>query len=161
MSIKPQFDSYRYVGEICRVKGQSIVECRLSGSEISSILAIYAKAIPAECACSDGEVQYSGKMLITVVYEDGERKICRAERGAEFFHKAENGLVTPACFAKAAYAAENITWRREGSGLYISVIVGVELTVFGMKRAGDDQLPIYETILADLVRMEEQIYVNR
>ena len=134
MSIKPQFDSYRYVGEICRVKGQSIVECRLSGSEISSILAIYAKAIPAECACSDGEVQYSGKMLITVVYEDGERKICRAERGAEFFHKAENGLVTPACFAKAAYAAENITWRREGSGLYISVIVGVELTVFGGKQ---------------------------
>lgn len=134
MSIKPQFDSYRYVGEVCRLKGQSIVECRLPGSEISSILAVYAKAVPLECACSDGEVQYSGKAIICIVYEDGERKICRAERGAEFFHKAENGAITPSCFAKAAYTTENITWRREGSGLYISVIVGAELTVFGGKQ---------------------------
>ena len=134
MSIKPQFESYRYVGEICRLQAQSIVECRLPGSEISSILAVYAKAIPAECACSDGVVQYSGKVLLCIVYEDGERKICRAERGAEFFHKAEGGAVTPACFAKAAYTAENISWRREGSGLYISVIVGAELAVFGGKQ---------------------------
>ena len=134
MSIKPQFDSYRYVGEVCRLKGQSIVECRLPGSEISGILAVYAKAVPLECACSDGEVQYSGKAIICIVYEDGERKICRAERGAEFFHKAENGAITPSCFAKAAYTTENITWRREGSGLYVSVIVGAELTVFGGKQ---------------------------
>ena len=99
MSIKPQFESYHYVGEICCLKAQSIVECRLPGSEISNILAVYAKAIPSECACSDGEVQYSGKVLLCIVYEDGARKICRAERGVEFFHKAENGLITPACFA--------------------------------------------------------------
>ncbi|MBO5277759.1 MAG: hypothetical protein J6B05_03795 [Clostridia bacterium] len=134
MSIKPQFESYRYVGEICRLNGQSIVECRLPGSEISSILAVYAKAVPVECACLDGEVQYSGKLLLCIVYEDGEHKICRAERGAEFFHKAEGALVTRACFAKGAYSAENITWRREGSGLYISVIVGAELAVFGGKQ---------------------------
>lgn len=134
MSIKPQFESYHYVGEICRIKSQSIVECRLPGSEISSILAVYAKAIPSECACSDGEAQYSGKVLLCIVYEDGARKICRAERGVEFFHKAENGLITPACFAKGVYNAENITWRREGSGLYISVIVGAELTIFGGKQ---------------------------
>lgn len=134
MSIKPQFDSYRYVGEVCRLKGQSIVECRLPGSEISSILAVYAKATPTECACADGEVQYGGKAIVCIVYEDGERKICRAERGVEFFHKAEGSAVTPACFAKAAYTAENITWRREGSGLYISVIIGAELTVFGGKQ---------------------------
>lgn len=134
MSIKPQFESYRYVGEICCLKAQAIVECRLPGSEISSILAVHAKAIPAECACSDGEVQYSGKVLLCIVYEDGAHKICRAERGVEFFHKAENGLITPACFAKGVYVAENITWRREGSGLYVSVIVGAELTVFGGKQ---------------------------
>ena len=134
MSIKPQFESYHYVGEICCLKAQSIVECRLPGSEISNILAVYAKAIPSECACSDGEVQYSGKVLLCIVYEDGARKICRAERGVEFFHKAENGLITPACFAKGVYNAENITWRREGSGLYISVIVGAELTIFGGKQ---------------------------
>lgn len=44
---------------------------------------------------------------------------------------------------------------------YERVRHGVELTIFGMKRVGDDQLPIYEQILADLIEMEEQIYGNR
>ncbi len=134
MSIQPQFESYRYVGEICRLKGQSIVECRLPGSEISSILAVHAKAIPAECTCTDGEVRYGGKVLLCIVYEDGERKICRAERGAEFTHKTEGALVTPACFAKVGYTTENVTWRREGSGLYLSIIIGADVTVFGGKQ---------------------------
>ena len=44
---------------------------------------------------------------------------------------------------------------------YERVKHGVELTIFGMKRANDDQLPIYETILSDLIAMEERIYGNR
>ncbi len=134
MSIQPQFESYRYVGEVCRLKGQSLVECRLPGSEISSILAVHAQVVPVENACHDGEVQYGGKALLCIVYEDGEKKICRAERGMEFFHKAEGALVTPACFAKVGYLAENVTWRREGSGLYISVVIGAEIAVYGGKQ---------------------------
>ena len=38
---------------------------------------------------------------------------------------------------------------------------GMELTIFGLKRSGDDQLPVYENILKDLTAMEEQIYGNR
>ena len=131
MSVKPQYDSYRYVGEICCVKSQSIVECRLPGSEISAILAIHVKVIPGESVCADGEVQYGGKVLLNIVYEDGTRKICRAERGAEFFHKAENKDVTPACFTKIRLVAENVSYRREGSGLYVSVIVGATSKVYG------------------------------
>ncbi len=134
MSVKPQYESYRYVGEVCRLQSQSIVECRLPGSEISGILAVYAKAVPTECACSDGEVSYGGKVLLNVVYEDGERKICRAERGVEFFHKAEGRDVTPICFAKVALSAQNVTYRREGSGLYISVVVDALSTVYGSKQ---------------------------
>ncbi|MBR3972478.1 MAG: SAM-dependent methyltransferase [Oscillospiraceae bacterium] len=44
---------------------------------------------------------------------------------------------------------------------YQRVKHGVELTIMGMKRANDDQLPIYETILSDLTAMEEHIYGNR
>ena len=44
---------------------------------------------------------------------------------------------------------------------YERVKSGLELTIFGLKRSGDDRLPIYESILADLVEMEEQIYGNR
>ena len=132
--IKPQFENYRYVGEVCRIKSQSIVECRLPGSEINGILAVHAKAVPTESSCADGEVPYGGKVFLCVVYEDGDRKICRAERGVEFFHKAENALISPACFAKTALSAENITWRREGSGLYISIVVDANITVYGSKQ---------------------------
>ena len=38
---------------------------------------------------------------------------------------------------------------------------GVELTIEGLKRAGDEQLSAYEAILADLTAMEERIYGNR
>lgn len=44
---------------------------------------------------------------------------------------------------------------------YARVLHGVRLTVEGMKRSGDDQLPIYETILSDLEVLEERIYGNR
>ena len=44
---------------------------------------------------------------------------------------------------------------------YERVKHGVELTVMGMQRSGDDQLPVYENILKDLPAMEEQIYGNR
>lgn len=131
MLIKPQYESYRYTGEICRLQSQSIVECRLPGSEIGSILTIQAKVVPTESACADGEVRYNGKLLLCVVYEDVDNKICRAERGAEFFHKAEGGAVSPACFAKTALTVENVSYRREGSGLYISVVVGAEARVYG------------------------------
>ena len=54
---KPQFESYRYTDEICTLKSQSMVECRLPGSEIGSILTIHASAVPTESACADGEVR--------------------------------------------------------------------------------------------------------
>lgn len=44
---------------------------------------------------------------------------------------------------------------------YERVKNGVALTIFGMKRVQDPQLPAYEAILADLTAMEEQIYGNR
>ncbi len=135
MSIKPQYETYRYTGEICRLQSQSIVECRLPGSEIGSILAVQANATPTENTCADGEVRYAGKLLVCVVYEDSNRKICRMERGAEFFHKAQHADVSPACFAKTDFSIVNVSHRREGSGVYISVVIGADSSVFGGKHA--------------------------
>ncbi|MBP3683998.1 MAG: SAM-dependent methyltransferase [Oscillospiraceae bacterium] len=44
---------------------------------------------------------------------------------------------------------------------YERVKHGVELTIYGLKRAESDQLAIHETILSDLTAMEERIYGNR
>lgn len=155
MSVKPRFETHRYVGEICRLRAQSVVECRLPGSEISAILAIRAQVVPTECSCADGEVRYGGRLLLSVVYEDGDKNICRAERGAEFYHKAEGREVAPSCFAKTALQAENTRWRREGSGLYISVVVGADVVVYGGKQTE------YLTGGEGLITREEKIVVCR
>ena len=44
---------------------------------------------------------------------------------------------------------------------YERVKHGVELTVMGMRRAGDDQLHVYEVLLSALNEMEDRIYGNR
>ena len=44
---------------------------------------------------------------------------------------------------------------------YERVKHGVELTIMGMNRSGDDQLHVYETLLSALTEMEERIYGNR
>lgn len=133
MSIKPQYATYRYTSELCQVTAQSIVECRLQSGEISSVLTVYAHAVPEELTCADGEVKYSGKLYMTVVYRDLDGKICRAERGAEFYHKANHEGIVPTSFARAVFKTEGIKHRREGSGFYISVVVQADLTVYGTK----------------------------
>ena len=131
MSIKPQYAIHRYTSELCRLESQSIVECRLQSGEIASVLTVYAHAVPEEITPVDGEVKYSGKVYLTVVYRDLDGKICRVERGAEFFHKAQDERVTTACFAKATYSTQGIKTRREGSGFYVSVVVNADITVYG------------------------------
>ena len=44
---------------------------------------------------------------------------------------------------------------------YERVLHGVQLTVEGMKRSGDNRLYVYEMILSDLEALKEQIYGNR
>ena len=132
--IQPQFETYRYVGEICQVNSQSMVECRLPGSEVNSILAIHAHAVPGETGCSNGEAQYAGKVLFCILYEDGNKKICRIERGVEFFHKAEQSEITPSCFSKTSLRTENVSWRREGSGIYVTAVVDATIVVYGAKQ---------------------------
>lgn len=141
--MKPHFETYRYTSEACEVKSQSIVECRLSGSEISSILAVYARAVPTDCVCADGEIRYAGKVMLTLIYEDADKNVCRLERGAEFTHHADDPKITPSHTAVPVLSAENVSQRREGSGLFLSVIVGGKFTLFCEHQAeyldgGDD-----------------------
>ena len=44
---------------------------------------------------------------------------------------------------------------------YERVKSGIELTISGLKRTDDERLPFYQTLLSDLIQMEEHIYGNR
>ena len=131
MSVKPQYNTHHYTSELCKLQSQSIVECRLQSGEIASVLTVHARAVPEEITCLDGEVKYSGKLFVTVVYRDLDGKICRAERGAEFFHKAQNDKINPSCFAKADFVCNGIKTRREGSGFFLSIVVEAKICVYG------------------------------
>jgi hypothetical protein len=64
------YQTYRYTKELCLLENQSMVECRFPGAETAAVLAVQARVVESECVCADGEVKYSGKLLLSVVYED-------------------------------------------------------------------------------------------
>ncbi|MBQ9118084.1 MAG: hypothetical protein IJY11_02665 [Clostridia bacterium] len=132
---KCNYETYRYTREVCQVENQSMVECRFPGAEMVSVLAVQARVVESECVCADGEVKYNGKLLLGVVYEDANRKICRAERGAEFFYKAAHEEIAPACFARGCFTPQNIAHRREGASTYVSVVIGASIKIYAQAEA--------------------------
>ena len=114
-----------------------ILQCQSKRPELRQWLYDEGFRINRETLAKDGKFVYS---IMEVFYDPGH-PISPAETYITPQLLADNHPLLPEYYERVKH--------------------GVELTVFGMKRAGDDQLPIYETILADLVRMEEQIYVNR
>lgn len=129
MPIKCDKQTYNYVGEIAALSTQSMVECRFPG-DIVTIIAMNATTVLLSSEVTDGEVDYRGRVLLTVVYEDAQKKVCRSERGMEFSHRADDERCTPVCTADITLKSERVTSRREGSGLYISVIVGANIRLF-------------------------------
>ena len=121
--IKPECATYRYTKKAGEATAQSRVECRLAGSEISEILAVRAAAYPAMGACGDKEVNYGGKTLFFIVYIDGEGRVCRAERGVEFSHRAPCEEADETCVCALYLSADDVSYRREGSNIVVSAVV--------------------------------------
>ena len=92
--MKANYQSVNTYGELCKAVGQSIVECRLNGADVSSVLAAEPRVSLEQATCDNGEVRYGGKLAVSFLYESMDGELCRAERGAEFFHKAENPMVS-------------------------------------------------------------------
>ena len=114
-----------------------ILQCQSKRPELRQWLYDKGFRINRETLAKDGKFVYS---IMEVVFDPGHP-------------------ITPAeTYITPQLLADNHPLLPE---YYERVIHGLELTVFGMQRANDDQLPIYETILADLKKLEEQIYGNR
>ena len=118
-------------------KYRLILQCQSKRPELRQWLYDAGYRINRETLAKDGKFVYS---IMEVVYDPGHG-------------------ITPA----ETYITKQLLEDKHPllPEYYERVKHGVELTVFGMKRANDDQLPIYETILSDLTAMEERIYGNR
>ena len=114
-----------------------ILQCQSKRPELRQWLYDTGYRINRETLAKDGKFVYS---IMEVVYDPG------------------HGITPAETYITKQLLEDNHPLLPE---YYERVKHGVELTVFGMKRASDEQLPIYETILADLTAMEERIYGNR
>ena len=118
-------------------KYRLILQCQSKRPELRQWLYDEGFRINRETLAKDGKFVYS---IMEVVYDPGHG-ISPAETYITQQLLEDNHPLLPEYYERVKH--------------------GIEMTIFGLKRANDDQLPIYEAILADLTAMEERIYGNR
>ena len=118
-------------------KYRLILQCQSKRPELRQWLYDEGHRINRETLAKDGKFVYS---IMEVVYDPG------------------HGISPAETYITKQLLQDNHPLLPE---YYERVKNGVEMTIFGLKRAGDDRLPIYEEILSDLTQMEGQIYGNR
>ena len=114
-----------------------ILQCQSKRPELRQWLYDAGYRINRETLAKDGKFVYS---IMEVVYDPG------------------HGITPAETYITPQLLEDNHPLLPE---YYERVKHGIEMTIFGLKKANDDQLPIYEGILADLIVMEGQIYGNR
>ena len=114
-----------------------ILQCQSKRPELRQWLYDEGFRINRETLAKDGKFVYS---IMEVVFDPGH-PLSHAESYISPALLEDNHPLLPEYHARVKH--------------------GVELTVMGMKRSGDDQLPVYEALLSALTEMEEHIYGNR
>ena len=114
-----------------------ILQCQSKRPELRQWLYANGFRISRETLAKDGKFVYS---IMEVVFDPGY------------------GITPAEAYISPQLLEDNHPLLSE---YYERVKHGVELTVMGMRRSGDDQLLIYENILKDLTELEERIYGNR
>ena len=129
--LKPVINSEGYNSLLKIVRGQSVAECRFpQSSEINEIIAVYPQVSCVSCEVSDGRVNYSGKLVLTLVYTDEEGKLCRMQKGAEFSHHADDDALASAQNGICNMICEKISVKRDGSSFLVSAIITARVCVF-------------------------------
>ncbi len=125
-----QTEIFRGYQKQCDLTAQTAVECRF-GQEVSTVLLTHASASLTGAECTNGEVRYFGKAHFIVVYEDDEKRVCRAEKGVEFTATCKDERVTPAFTPRACVTVENVSLRREGASVFLTALLGADISLYG------------------------------
>ena len=125
-----QTETFRGYGKVGEASGQTAVECRFGG-EVETVLTVHASAVLLNAEAANGEVRYTGRVHFSIVYESGEKKLCRAEKGVEFSAKAVAELCSPALTPRVKLQTENVSVRREGASVYLTALLGADISLYG------------------------------
>lgn len=126
--MKTQTETFRGYGKLFSIAAQTALECRFTEA---AVLTAHASVHLAGVEAGNGEVRYYGRAHFSIVYEDADRRICRAEKGVEFTATAKDERVAPACALRAQSTVENVSVRREGASIYVTALIGTDISVFG------------------------------
>ena len=130
MAMNTQTTTYHGYQKVLSVTHQTAVECKF-GAEVESVIASDARVVLTGAEVTDGQVRYFGKTYFLIVYEDSEKRICRAEKGVEFSASVANDGCYPALTARAGLTIENLSTRREGAGVYLTALIGADVALYG------------------------------
>ena len=110
--MKTQTETFRGYAKIAALAAQTAVECRFP-QEVETVLSVHASATLTGADAGNGEVRYYGKAHFSVVYEDAEKHLCRAEKAVEWAADCKDERCYPALAARAQVAVENVSVRRD------------------------------------------------
>lgn len=125
-----QTETFRGYGKLGELNAQTAVECRF-GQEVATVLSVHASAVLTGAETGNGDVRYFGKAHFSIVYEDADKRVCRAEKGVEFTATAGDERCCPALTARACLTVENVSVRREGASVFITALLGADIALYG------------------------------
>ena len=97
MSIQAQFQTGVYTRHVASLGTQSVVEIKFSDEDAGEVAAVEPQISLNSCEISSGRVNFTGRLIATLVYVDGEGKLCRVQKGAEFSHFIDNEIGRASC----------------------------------------------------------------
>lgn len=128
--MKTQTETFRGYAKIAALAAQTAVECRFP-QEVETVLSVHASATLTGADAGNGEVRYYGKAHFSVVYEDAEKRLCRAEKAVEWAADCKDERCYPALAARAQVAVENVSVRREGASVFVTALLGADIALYG------------------------------
>ena len=130
MSINVQEQSGTYTRQVAALKTQTMVEIKFSVQDATEVVAVEPQISLSSCEVSSGRGNFGGRLVCTAVYTDGEGKLCRVQKGAEFSHYIDDDRLAPAQSGDCMLVCERCRLKRDGSAWVAVVIVSAEISVF-------------------------------
>lgn len=129
MAINAQNQTGTYTRKVTSLSTQTVVEIKF-GQDVGEVVAVYPQISLTACEVSSGRLNYGGRIIATLVYTDGDGRLCRVQKGAEFTHFIDDDNLAPAQRGDCALKCERWQVKRDGSSYAVAIVVGAEADVY-------------------------------
>ncbi|MDE6585582.1 MAG: hypothetical protein K2K80_02760, partial [Clostridia bacterium] len=130
MALNAQYQTGTYTRTAAKLSAQSVIEIKFSASDLGEAVAVYPQISLNSCEVSSGRVNYSGRLIATLVYIGEEGKLCRVQKGAEFSHYIDDDILAPAQHADCELSCARCQVKRDGSSFVVAVVADARVTVY-------------------------------